>query len=74
MKILIASDSHRNDEILYQLVSEYPNMDLYLHAGDSQSFPEGIYPFDSCQGNCDSYPFDEKRLLRTEAGNIRYTC
>ena len=70
MKILIVSDSHRNDEILYELVSEYPKMDLYLHAGDSQSFPEGIYPFDSCLGNCDSYPFDEKRFIRTEFGNI----
>ena len=70
MKILIVSDSHRNDEILYDLVKEYPDMDLYLHAGDSQSFPEGIYPFDSCLGNCDYYPFMEKRFIRTEFGNI----
>ena len=67
---MIVSDSHRNDEILYQLVSEYPKMDLYLHAGDSQSFPEGIYPFDACLGNCDVYPFPEKRFIRTEYGNI----
>ena len=70
MKILIVSDSHRNDELLMELVKEYPKMDLYLHAGDSQSIPEYIYPFDSCLGNCDSYPFDEKRFIRTEFGNI----
>ena len=70
MKILIVSDSHRNDELLYELVKEYPKMDLYLHAGDSQSFAEGVFPFDSCLGNCDSYPFMEKRFFRTEYGNI----
>lgn len=70
MKILIVSDSHHHDEVLYELVKEYPKMDLYLHAGDSESFPEGIFPFDSCLGNCDFYPFMERRLIRTEYGNI----
>lgn len=70
MKILIVSDSHRNDAILDSLVNEYPDMDLYLHAGDSQSIEEDIYPFISIKGNCDYYPFDEKRLIRTKFANI----
>ena len=70
MKILIVSDSHRDDEVLQELYKEYPNFDVYLHCGDSCSDVYSIYPFDSVLGNCDYFPFDEKRFLRTSAGNI----
>ena len=37
MKILVASDAHGNVDLMLDLVKEYPKMDLYLDAGDSQS-------------------------------------
>ena len=70
MKILVVSDSHRDDEILKDLVKEVKDIDVYIHCGDSCSDIYNLYPFDSVLGNCDYFPFDEKRLLRTEAGNI----
>ena len=70
MKILVVSDSHHHDEILKELVKLYPNMDLYLHAGDSESDSYSLYPFVSIRGNCDYFSFDEKRLFKTEFGNI----
>ena len=70
MKILVVSDSHGNDEILQELYSQYPNMDYYLHAGDSQSSSMVIYPFDSVLGNCDYYDFDRCRRIKTSVGDI----
>lgn len=70
MKILIVSDSHGNDEILRELYKMYPNMDYYLHAGDSQSSLMAIYPFDSVLGNCDFYDFDLVRKISTPKGYL----
>ena len=70
MKILVVSDSHGNDQILRDLYKEYPKMDYYLHAGDSQSSPMAIYPFDSVQGNCDFYDFDTRRKIYTPMGYL----
>ena len=70
MKFLVASDSHGNDEILQDLYSQYPNMDYYLHAGDSQSSSMVIYPFDSVYGNCDFYDFDRCRRIKTPLGDV----
>lgn len=70
MKILIASDSHKDTTALENLYKNYPNMDLYLFAGDSCDCASNLYPFDSVKGNCDFYEFDEKRFIRTKIGNI----
>jgi len=70
MKYLIVSDSHRNDEILSSLYKEYPDCDVYIHAGDSCSDMYSIYPFDSVLGNCDFYSFPERKHLTSEVGNI----
>ena len=70
MKILIVSDSHGNDGILRELYNMYPNMDYYLHAGDSQSSSMTIYPFDSVLGNCDYYDFDMNRKIYTPIGYL----
>ena len=45
-------------------------MDLYLFAGDSEDFPNALYPFDSVKGNCDYYNYDEKRFIRLPYGNL----
>lgn len=70
MKILVVSDSHGNDNVLMDLYTQYPNMDYYLHAGDSQSSSMAIYPFDSVLGNCDFYDFDERRKIYTPQGYL----
>ena len=70
MKILVVSDSHKDTETVLKLAEMYPNMDLYLHAGDSEDCSSNLYPFQSVQGNCDFYDFDEKRYIRLENCNL----
>ena len=70
MKILVVSDTHGNDDILKELYNEYPKMDLYLHAGDSQSSSMAIYPFDAVEGNCDYFDFDRCRKVYTPKGYL----
>ena len=70
MKILLVSDTHGHDEILLDLVKTYPNMDLYLHAGDSVSDEYSIHPFISVMGNCDYYPFSEFYRVNTPIGYL----
>ena len=70
MKILLVSDTHGDDEILRKLAEMYPDMDYYLHAGDSQSSSMAIYPFDSVLGNCDFYDFDRVRKIYTPKGYL----
>ena len=70
MKILLVSDTHGKNELLPSLVTQYPNMDYYLHLGDSQSDPYSLFPFDSVKGNCDYFPFDEMRRLNTPYGYL----
>ena len=71
MKILLVSDSHGDYEALDQLAKKYPNMDLYLHAGDSEQDEFSIKPFISVRGNCDHYyDFPNFLVIPTPAGNI----
>ena len=70
MKILVVSDAHGNSELMLRLVKEYPNMDYYLDAGDSESDSYTLFPYRSIKGNCDYFSFDEKLLIRTYVGNI----
>ncbi len=71
MRILLVSDSHGNQDVLDQLIIRWPNVELYLHAGDSQQEAQAIYPFRTVRGNCD-YHFDmnEELMLPTPFGNI----
>ena len=71
MKILLVSDSHGDYLALDQLAEKYPNMDLYLHAGDSEQDEFSIKPFISVRGNCDHYyDFPNFLVIPTPAGNI----
>ena len=70
MKILIVSDSHGNESRLKELVKSYPNMDYYLHAGDSGLDRDTLYPFESVLGNTDYFPFDEKLRVNTPMGYL----
>lgn len=74
MKLLVVSDSHGNNQALEQLQLIYPNMDLYLHLGDSESDEFCIKPFISVEGNCDFYPnFQNYLIIPTPLGNI-FAC
>ena len=46
MKVVVVSDSHGRDDLLYDLQEQYPNADAFLHCGDveapQENFP-GLY-------------------------------
>ena len=49
----------------------YPNMDLYLHAGDSEQDEWSLKPFISVRGNCDHYyDFQNFLVIPSPYGNI----
>lgn len=71
MKILLVSDSHGDNSKLDILYNRHPNMDYYLHAGDSCSFSMSIYPFISIRGNCDyESDFENQLILDTPIGTL----
>ena len=71
MKILLVSDSHGNNEAINMLLKQYPNMDLYLHCGDSESDEFSLYPYRSVMGNCDiAYDFPHHLIIPTPYGNM----
>ena len=71
MKILLVSDSHGDYAALDLLAKKYPNMDLYLHAGDSEQDEFSIKPFISVRGNCDHYyDFPNYLVITSPVGNI----
>ena len=71
MRILLISDSHGNNEAVDELIAKWPNVDLYLHAGDSESHPRSVYPFRVVRGNCDySFDMQDELLIPTPFGNI----
>ena len=71
MKILLVSDTHGNNEALDYLNKQYPNMDLYIHCGDSESDQYSIFPFRSVKGNCDYFgDFLEHLIIPTPFGNM----
>ena len=71
MKILLVSDSHGDWQTLDRLANTYPDMDLYLHAGDSEQDEWSIKPFISVRGNCDHYyDFPNFLVIPSPYGNI----
>ena len=71
MKILLVSDTHGNNEVIDRLVKKHPDMDLYLHLGDSESTPEMLRPFVTVKGNCDYFSdANDKFIIRTEVGYL----
>lgn len=71
MKILLVSDSHGDYASLDRLANMYPEMDLYLHAGDSEQDEFSIKPFISVRGNCDHYyDFPNYLVIPSPIGNI----
>ena len=74
MRILLVSDSHGNSEALDKLLIKYPNMDLYLHAGDLEADEQSIRPFECVKGNCDHFSrLPERRIINTPFGALFMT-
>ncbi|WAA10224.1 metallophosphoesterase family protein [Fervidibacillus albus] len=76
MKILIVSDSHGSVDELDQLKMIHPDVDLYIHCGDSElpSDHPAMSNFETVKGNCDfgsDYP--NERLFDTRKGKIFVT-
>lgn len=71
MKVLIVSDSHGHNELLDDLIRENKDVDIFLHAGDSEVPSHTIYPFRTVKGNCDYY-FDMQKelIIPSPFGNI----
>ena len=72
MRILICGDSHGNVDVLDAVVKKHPDIDLYLHTGDSEASSElALLPFRAVLGNCDYFgDFPEHLLIPTPLGNI----
>lgn len=71
MKILIVSDSHGHNEIIDDLIRDNKDVEIFLHAGDSEVPPHTLYPFRVVKGNSD-YTFDmvEQYIIPSPFGNI----
>ena len=71
MKILIVSDSHGHNEIIDDLIRDNKDVDIFLHAGDSEVPSYTLYPFRVVRGNCD-YNFDTELeyIIPSPFGNI----
>lgn len=72
MRILICGDSHGNVDVLDAVLKKHPNIDLYLHTGDSEASSEfSLLPFRTVLGNCDyCLDFPEHFIIPSPLGNI----
>ncbi len=55
VKIVVVSDSHGRDDLLYDLQEQYPNADAFLHCGDVKAPQENFPGYLIVQGNNDYY-------------------
>ena len=53
MKVVVVSDSHGRDDLLYDLQEQYPNADAFLHCGDVEAPQENFPGYLIVQGNND---------------------
>lgn len=73
MKIVVVSDSHGNSDILYKILEDNSDADLFIHAGDS-GLNTAIYPYRMVRGNCDYYTdFPSELNINTPYGKIYVT-
>lgn len=71
MKIVLASDNHRDLDSIKTILNNEPIADFYLHCGDSGTIEEAIAPFASVKGNNDfigDYP--KERIIDIEGHRI----
>lgn len=73
MRILVCSDNHGDKPVLEEITRMHPQIDLFIHAGDSELSPGDLNPFISVRGNNDYFDFPLERIIETEMGKI-YIC
>ena len=54
MKIVVVSDSHRNNQVLTEILKREKDADLFLHAGDMEEEPRLLFPYICVKGNCEA--------------------
>lgn len=81
MKLIVVSDTHGRDEILYQLQEQYADADAFLHCGDLERDPLDFPGYLMVQGNNDYYydmpaervlPMGEHRILLIHSHQFPY--
>ena len=70
MRILIISDTHGDTKKLKEVCLKHKNIDLILHAGDSQLPPYLTDNILTVKGNCDYYDYPNFRDLNIEGYKI----
>lgn len=71
MKILFLSDTHGDDSVIRKIHRLHPDMDRYIHGGDSESLPSLISPFVSVLGNRDHcHDFKKVIVMDTPLGKL----
>ena len=74
LKICFCSDNHGDRSSIMKILSDNPDCDYYLHAGDSLMEPKELSPFISVLGNNDwGYDYPRQRLLSIGGHNILLT-
>ncbi len=74
MKIVVVSDTHGNMDVIDRVINANPKADLYLHAGDSQTYPQMLSKFRVVKGNCDyGLDYPEELNIDTKYGKIYVT-
>jgi len=63
MKIVVVSDSHRNNQVLTEILKREKDADLFLHAGDMEEEPRLLFPYICVKGNCDYFNVDTERII-----------
>jgi putative phosphoesterase len=71
IKIVVISDNHRDYESLLKVSLIEPDIDYYLHIGDSELEESKLYPFIGVKGNCDCFNnLPKEKIIKTEFGNV----
>ncbi|MFR9256111.1 MAG: metallophosphoesterase family protein [Merdibacter sp.] len=81
VKIVVVSDSHGRDDLLYDLQLQHGDADAFLHCGDVENDAESFPGYVIVQGNNDYYydlpaerilPFGEHRILLIHSHQFPY--
>lgn len=71
MKIIVASDSHYQNDILDELTDKYQDVDLFLHCGDLEDDPDFYPKWIIVRGNNDYFGnFKDEVIIQVQDHRI----
>ena len=74
MKLIVCSDTHGDNDILFELQALYPEASFYVHCGDLEDNPDDYPGWVIVKGNNDYwYNFKEDVILQADGHRI-YVC